>query len=288
MYKVLVSALFFTGLVVQAQIGQVTVAPKRLIFEDGTRRAEVALINESDQQTRFRIQVVEKTMNELTQLVDMETIPADSAAKMIRYSPRSVVLEPRGKQVIRLFVRIPNGLADGEYRSHLQFVAEPDLDAMPEPKSKDNESGFSSRLIPLYALSIPVIVRVGETGGTVTLENAKWAPLQGNPTTPAVVMLDAARQGNQSVYGDVRIQFKNGQSGEETVLFQRKGIALYTSLDRYKLAFPLNPPPGFEGGAGQLHVHYADRDGKVWIDQSIPMTASFTETETKTVDVKTY
>jgi len=288
MKKVLVSALLLFGLLVQAQIGQVTVAPKRLVFEDGTRRAEVALINESDQQTRFRIQVVEMAMNELTQLVDLETTPEDSAAKMIRYSPRSVVLEPRGKQVIRLFVRIPNGLADGEYRSHLQFVAEPDLDALPEPKTKDGESGFSSRLIPLYALSIPVIVRVGETGGTVTLKEAKWAPLQGNPTTPTVVMLDAERHGNQSFYGDVSIQFKNDQSGEETVFFQRKGIALYTTLDQYKLAFPLNPPPGFEGGTGQLHVLYASREGQVWIDQRIPMTASFTETKAKTVDVKTY
>lgn len=268
----------------QAQIGRVTIAPKRLEFQPGQRSAEVALINEGDQLTRFRIQVVEKAMNELTQLVDLDSVPEFSAAKMVRYAPRSVTLEPRGKQVIRVFVRVPNGSVDGEYRSHLQFVAEPEESSLPSPEDRSESSGFSSKLIPLYALSIPIIVQVGTTSGTLELKDARWLPLQGDNSIPSIVMLHVATAGNRSFYGDVTIDFNSDLGGQETVLFQRKGIALYASDLTYELAFPLNLPPDFKGGSGFLDVRYTGRDGELWIDHKIPLAGEIDAGETETVD----
>ena len=52
-----------------------------------------------------------------------EAAPGEHFADgMLSWSPRQITLQPGTAQVVRLMVRKPEGLAEGEYRSHLDFM----------------------------------------------------------------------------------------------------------------------------------------------------------------------
>ena len=124
----LATALLVTGYSASLQAaGSLLVTPTRIVFEQRDRSAQVTLVNQSDQTSNFRISFIRQNMTE-----DGEFLPVPEGQdgmfsdSMIRYSPRQVSLPPGQSQVIRLALRRPADLADGEYRSHMLFQALPD------------------------------------------------------------------------------------------------------------------------------------------------------------------
>ena len=148
-----------------AGIGDLLVAPTRLVFEGRTRAAELTLLNIGRQTATYRISFTHLRMTETGDLKEIETAEAGDrfADDLIRYSPRQVTLDPNVAQTIRLQVRKPEGLADGEYR-HLLFAVPPES-SQPETsvEASEKKTGYSIRLTPIYGVSIPVIVRSGAT-----------------------------------------------------------------------------------------------------------------------------
>ena len=67
-------------------------------------------------------------------------------------------LPPNQPQSIRVNARAPQGLADGEYRVHMLFRAIPDPKPVTDTAPKQ---GVSFQLTPVYGVTIPVIVRLG-------------------------------------------------------------------------------------------------------------------------------
>ena len=57
---------------------------------------------------------------------DLLTPAERIALDMIAFSPRRVTLPPNQPQVIRVGVRVPEGMPPGEYRAHMLFRAVPD------------------------------------------------------------------------------------------------------------------------------------------------------------------
>ena len=102
---------------------------------------------------------------------------ASASRTLIRYSPRQVTLEPRVAQTVRVQLRLPADLPPGEYRSHLLFRAVPSAEAAPPTTSPAAE--LSIQLTAIYGISIPVIVRHGETSVTTTLSELDLVPPTG-------------------------------------------------------------------------------------------------------------
>ena len=158
----------FIAQTAQAGVGDLLVAPTRLVL-DGGRGAEIILNNIGDEPATYRISTEFRRMKEDGSLEDVAT-PDDrdkTAADMIIYAPRRVVLAPHEPQSIRIAARPPQGLPDGEYRVHLLFRAVPP--ATPVAKAEPGTgSGLSFKLTPVYGVTIPVIVRLGnlEAGQT--------------------------------------------------------------------------------------------------------------------------
>ena len=156
-------------------IGDLLVAPTRIVFEGRTRAAELTLLNIGKQTATYRISFTHLRMGETGDLKEIEKAePGDQFADdLVRYSPRQVTLDPNVAQTIRLQVRKPEGLADGEYRSHLLFRAVPPESSQPETSVEvaEKKTGYSIRLTPIYGVSIPVIVRSGKTSVKASLSD---------------------------------------------------------------------------------------------------------------------
>lgn len=251
---IVVLILLFSGNQAYAA-SQLMVAPTRIVFDDKSRTSQVTVINSGDASGTYRIKVVNKRMTEDGQIEDVESPNPDElfADKMIRFSPRQVVLEPGKSQVVRLSLRKPAKLMDGEYRSHLLFQAIPE-NAGTDIQSAVKQEGISVKLTAIVSVSIPVIVRHGETKASVAFTSIKHQPAVGEKSSPSL-LLELERKGNQSVYGDFLTEYVNSQ-GTSVVVGQINGVAIYTPNKKRTIKIPLTAPPGVELKNGVVNVYY--------------------------------
>ncbi|MDP3842486.1 MAG: molecular chaperone [Oxalobacteraceae bacterium] len=250
--------------------------PTRIVFDKNQRAAQLELINNGQETATYRISLVNRRMSEIGEFSTVDSpLPGEQfAGALLRYSPRQVVLAPGTGQTVRMSLRKPADLPAGEYRSHLQFDRVPEaggarsLDAQ-GPKPIAGEMGV--QLKALIGVSIPVIVRHGETAANLTLAGLELLkPTAGQAATLAVVL---QRSGNRSVYGDLGATF-TPQGGTVQEVGKAGGVAVYTPnpLRRAKLA--LQPPAGLVLARGLLRVTFRERPeagGKLLAEAAIEL-----------------
>ncbi|WP_265569554.1 molecular chaperone [Sphingomicrobium nitratireducens] len=200
-----------------AGVGDLLVAPTRIVLTNG-RGTEVLLNNIGEEEATYRVSAELRRMTPDGQLIEVED-PTEAerlAQEMIYFAPRRVTLPPGQPQAIRIAARAPQGLADGEYRVHLLFRAIP----KPRPVEKrEVGGGMSFRLIPVYGVSIPVIVRFGQLEVDTTITDVRT-------TNERAIEVDLKRAGDRSTYGAIEIT----KDGEEMPIAEIRGIALYTEI----------------------------------------------------------
>jgi P pilus assembly chaperone PapD len=237
-----------------AGVGDLLVAPTRVIL-DGGRGTEIILNNIGDAPATYRISVEFRRMTPDGNLEDVTepTAQEKAAADMIVYAPRRVTLAPNEPQSIRLAARPPQGLADGEYRVHLLFRAIPPSTPV-AANGGAAPKGLSLQLIPVYGVTIPVIVRLGNLQATAAISNVALQKKDGK----AVVDLDLSRSGSRSTYGEVRVL----KAGVKDPIADQKGVAVYTDIGLRHVSIPIDD--NFKGEvAGPVTVEYLEtsRDG---------------------------
>lgn len=233
-----------------AGIGDLLVAPTRIVL-DGRKGAEIVLNNIGDEPAVYRISVEFRRMTPDGGLDDVtEPDAADkTAADMIVYAPRRVTLAPREPQAIRIAARPPQGLPDGEYRVHLLFRAIPPATPIVKAAAPEEEKGLRFQLTPVYGVTIPVIVRLGNLQASAGIANVHLDKKDGNP----VVALDLSRTGTRSTFGEVRVL----RSGLKDPIAFQKGVAVYTEINTRHVALPVNPT--YKGDlSGPVTVQYLE------------------------------
>ncbi len=210
--------------------GDLLVAPTRVVL-DGSRGTEVVLNNIGSAPATYRISLEIKRMTALGGLDEIEEADANAAEKaalaMISFNPRRVTLPPNQPQVIRVGVRVPEGTPAGEYRAHMLFRAVPDAAPATDP-AKPVTSGVSIALTPIYGITIPVIVRVGELGASAQIGEARVEETVDGPA----FAFDLTRSGNRSVYGDIEVT----RPGLAEPLLLARGIAVYPEVGQRKVS----------------------------------------------------
>ena len=205
--------------------GDLLVAPTRVIL-DGSRGTEVVLNNIGSEPATYRISLEIKRMTAvggLDEIAEENITPAERAAlDMIVFSPRRVTLPPNQPQVVRVGVRVPEGTPAGEYRAHMLFRAVPDAVATNAAEAKPASTGVSIALTPIYGITIPVIVRVGDLGAEAAIGDA-W--VSEGAEGPAF-NFDLSRTGGRSVYGDIEVT----RPGVAEPLLVARGIAVYPEV----------------------------------------------------------
>tara|TARA_R110001606_G_scaffold398020_1_gene576054 strand:- start:2175 stop:3221 length:1047 start_codon:yes stop_codon:yes gene_type:complete len=228
--------------------GDLLVAPTRVVL-DGERGTEIILNNIGSETATYRISLELRRMTpdgRLEEVSDEESNDIEKAAKaMIRYAPRRVTLPPNQPQAIRLGVRAPEGLPDGEYRAHMLFRAIPEARSVTQEKPL--EGGLSISLTPIYGVTIPVIIRQGNLQATAAIANGR---MEKNPDGQSFAF-DLSRSGDRSTYGEIRI-IKPGVG--EPIMVAR-GIAVYPELAMRTVTFPV-PPEVAEQLSGPISVEY--------------------------------
>lgn len=230
-----------------AGVGDLLVAPTRIVL-DGRRGTEVILNNIGDDVATYRITVELRRMTPDGKLADVTEPNAaeKSAQDMILFAPRRVTLPPNQPQAIRLSARAPQGLPDGEYRVHMLFRAIPAPRPQVAPKKVE---GVAFQLTPIYGVTIPVIVRLGNLEAKAGLANIRKVTEGGRPA----IALDISRSGTRSTFGEVRV-LKAGVANPIAVV---RGIAVYTELGQRSVTVPIDPDH-LAQASGPVTVQYVE------------------------------
>jgi P pilus assembly chaperone PapD len=236
---------------VQAGVGDLLVAPTRIVL-DGRKGAEVILNNIGEEAATYRVSVEFRRMTEDGGLVDVTEPTAEDkiAQDMIVYAPRRVTLAPHQPQSIRIAARAPQGLPDGEYRVHMLFRAiPPATPVVPASASTETPKGLRFQLIPVYGVTIPVIVRLGNLQATAGIANVRLDKAEGKQ----VVDLDLSRSGARSTFGEVRVL----KAGFKSPIAIQKAVAVYKEVGVRHLSVPVDET--YQGDPrGPVTVQYVE------------------------------
>ena len=227
--------------------GNLSIMPTRVVLEGRTRSEEVLLRNSGKATATYRLHFVEMEMDENGQLSERPRIEGETtAADLIRFSPRQAQLAPGETQTVRIQVRKPEGLPDGEYRSHLLIQNVPEAEP-PAPLDGTTDKQLSVKVTTIMGISIPVILRHGVTTGKISISDLRyWKPDKDD--APPVLSLRMSREGNRSLYGAfTAIVESGGKLKRGTVLWELPAVMIYTGLAWRNVHMPM-----YQGVNGDL------------------------------------
>lgn len=235
---------------------ELMIYPTRLVVEGNQRATKVELINNSNQTATYRITLVNRRMDEFGAFSEVDVARPDEqfAIDMLRYSPRQVTLPPGAGQTVRIMVRKPAGLAVGEYRSHLMFSRQPDVDGTQGSNTGSEADSVGVKIRTLLGATIPVIVRHGATEAKVRLEDLELG-VQGDR---AILGFTIERDGNRSVYGDILATFIPDQ-GSPVVAGRANGVAVYTPNAKRAASILLDQLSADQIRHGTLRLVYTEQ-----------------------------
>lgn len=212
------------------------VLPTRVVMAGAKRSVTVTLINRGDEDGNYRMFFRNIRANENGEFSEIQEPQAGElfADNMVRFSPRRIMVPARSKQSIRVLLRKPADLDNGEYRSHLVFRKLPVQNSLLDQASSENAVGFSLR--PIVEVTIPIIVRHGETEATMTLSDATL--VKPNEFEESI-KFTINREGNRSLYGDVDVWWVNNDGQKQNIAMAR-GIAVYTPNDKRVFSLQLD------------------------------------------------
>lgn len=227
--------VLLTGLFINtyAAYANIMISPFRLVFEDRTRSQVVYVINRSNETHTFRIEWFDTFADSNGQYVFEDKMTEEQKAqikpaeKMIRFSPRQVVLAPGQRQAVRVAIRKPANLEPGEYRSHILFkqLAKPES-SLAEPVEPDT---MGIKLYLNLSVSIPIIVRHGDLSSGAKIVDAQMNEKYSSDEKDEFV-LTLEREGEAetfaSTYGGIRIYDAN-DTDRSTPLAQVNNIYVF-------------------------------------------------------------
>lgn len=250
----LLSACLGFGSAAYAAPGDLLVSPVRVIFEGRTRVAEVTLVNKGDETSVYRISFENRRMKEDGTFEEVEEARAGElfSETLVRYAPRRVELQPNAPQTLRLMLRKPPSLEDGEYRSHLYFAAVPQENGVSGLEESETDN-ISIELTPIYGVTIPIIVRHGELDANVEIGELSSATTQSGAYE---LNLQMSRTGDRSVYGDISVRLP----GSPHALAEKRGVAIYSPNQSRKVAFQVPADVAETISGRSFEITFTERD----------------------------
>ena len=236
--------------------GNLLIAPHRVVFEGKTRIIDVNLVNAGQDSANYNISFVQYRMTDDGAFQEITT--PDSGQKFvdknIRFFPRSIMLGPNETQTVKIQVIKSEQLEPGEYRSHLYFRSLPKAVALGEEAAK-KDTAISVRIVPIFGISIPVIVRIGESTTIISLSDLKLGQdKDGNN----LLYLTIHRDGNMSVIGDISLSYI-APNGKETKLRVDTGVVVYTPNILRRMNISFENKSSLDLTKGKIHVTYSSQ-----------------------------
>jgi hypothetical protein len=248
-------------------MGDINLYPKRVVIDDRNRVASVGIYNKTANTGDYDISLADMMMTTDGRLVDVAAAKADDpgrarvkgAADMVRWSPHHFTLPGNESQMVRIMARVSPDLPAGEYRTHFSVVAVPPgddgltIDAA--ATGQQPASGIGVKITPRFGISIPVIIRVGETTLTSGLKDLAVTTA---PEGQKLLRLTITRAGTRSSFGDITIT----APGAPKPVAMIRGVGVYPEVDERTVTVAIEPSidPRFTASGAKLTVSYVDDD----------------------------
>ena len=267
------SAPAATGPADSAPAKNLNITPKRLTFNRGERSHTVYIYNQGTTPAVFDISMVDRVMlpsgeiealSQAEKHADLAPIISHlaSAKDMLIATPRRAVLAPGKGQTIRFLVTAPAGASAPEYRSHLTVTTVPPRDVgvtAEEAAAAERSNRLSFNVIPVFGVSIPVIVRSGsaDVRGAIANAHLSYANISPDGVAPPrrtpVLSFDLERTGANSLFGNIEVRAKNSKE----LVGLARGVGVYTEIGQRIIQLPLRRAitPG-----EQLEITFVDDD----------------------------
>lgn len=253
MRKIIVFLLFTvvtSGAIAQ---GDLLINPIRVVFEGQKQNADLNLTNIGKDTAVYMVSFLSYKMLEDGSFIQLDkpdsTISAD---RYLRLFPRKVILPPNQSQTIRLQLRKPSGLKQGEYRSHMYFRAEKEMTPLGMKDLKFDSTKMAVSITPIFGISIPVIVRNGNPSSQLSLSNVS---LQAVNDSVSKLSVTINRNGNKSAYGNVRVEFQP-EKGQKMDIGFANGIGVYPEITKRDFALLVKTTNAMKVSGGKLVVRF--------------------------------
>lgn len=257
---VFISVFIIFSIFLKAEVmaqGNLLITPRRVVFEGAKRTQDLNLANTGVDSAKYNVSIVNYKMQEdgsFKEITEAE-LGQNFSDKYLRFFPRTVTLAPNEAQVVKMQLIKTNELKPGEYRSHVYFRAVPKQTALGAEEIKKDTTSIGVKLTPIFGITIPVIIRVGESDTKVSLSDINLNTA--NDTLPRL-QFAFNRTGNMSVYGDIKVEHVSPQSVVTPVGIVR-GIAVYTPGEIRRFQMDLDKRAKVDYHKGSLKITYTSQ-----------------------------
>ncbi len=250
--------------------GDLMIYPRRLVFGSNQRSMDVTLANSGADSSSYALSWKNYQMTQSGQFLEIAEPDSGQlfAEPLLRFYPREVTLAPGESQKVRVQRMNNRPLPDGEYRSHLEFRSSKPVKSL-ESVTADEQEGIQTKLNMHLAITIPVIMEIGDINSQVTLENGELVISKDNSS---YLQFEIIRSGNKSTFGDF-ILFHKGNNGKLTQVGLVKGVAVYTPVESRNYSIALDIPDERMLDSGSLLLEYVSqkRRPEVMASLEIPL-----------------
>ncbi|MEI7660828.1 MAG: hypothetical protein WCK34_01460 [Bacteroidota bacterium] len=238
--------------------GDLLITPTRVVFDGNKQKEELNLVNIGKDTAIYSISFLQFNMKEDGGFEAIEKTDSGQmfADPYLRIFPRKVTLAPREPQVISLQCRRKPNMASGEYRSHLYFRAEKEVKPLGLDNSTSDSTQLKVQLIPIYGISIPIIIRTGAVNVGATLGDLA---LETRQDSLLFLKFNINRTGNISIYGDFTVEYipVGGKSYE---IGNVKGVGVYTNINKRVVSVKLHPRAAIALSGGKMVLKYTSAE----------------------------
>lgn len=220
------------------------ITPLQVIIEGRDRSAQVILINNGTEEKTYRLEWEELVQTGgTTGYIAAEyasqygvTPPAIKLSDFGVFTPRQITLAPQEKQTVRIAVRRPPELADGEYRSHLRFEVVKD----PNKKARIGEGPVEEGKLRFGAtvnasFSIPVIYRVGPYDINIDMQTPTFNV--NDKTGKLMIDVPVIRSGKNGVIGLIEA-YHTPNGGTETFIGSISNTNIFPEITMRQFKVP--------------------------------------------------
>ncbi len=205
----------------------ILILPLRVYFKDGDRVKALTTMNNGQVQAIYRLAFDHKKQQPDGSYLNLTSAlnPDYDPAQWLVYSPRQVDLLPQARQAIKISLRRPADLPDGEYRVHgvLERIARDKIEA----RGEGAVTGFMINV----GFAVPIIIRKGKYDTTATLQSFKLLPPDPQEAKPLQwAELQVLREGKYSSVGTVDVFWTPPGGGEEIKVTKRNSLVIYPEV----------------------------------------------------------
>ncbi len=241
--------------------------PLRVYFKDGDRLKALTTMNSGRHQAIYRLSFGHKRQLPTGAYEELQgpLNPEYDPSQWLVYSPRQVDLPPQGKQGVRLSLRRPANLPDGEYRVHavMQRIARNQIEGTPSKAT----AAFRMNV----GFAVPIIIRVGKYDSQIEFQSFKLLPI--DPQDKDLIQraeVRLSRAGKHGAVGAIDAYWTPPGGGDEIQVAEQRGIAIYSELSERIAKVTFDKP--IQGGKVRLVFRGIEGDrGIVYDEKSFPV-----------------